>query len=422
MCIFCYLDHSQGQHVEINMTINLFLLFVLSLGRCLVCAPTTNSSTIMNQKLPIEQYKKLCRNSDNGDQIVTAMIQATKNSIKQAKCTQVIKLLKALKSKQIGTNSVEFGVNKTCSMLSDSAKMRIKMKIMAAKIADAYAKLREATFLKRRVWRESRSVIPGTLLAGYMHIWREYVKRCKQAIISKHAKKILWLEKRWKKSRVAVPEVVRNIRIADDDLPDEFVSTPRVYGGVQIDEDERAALELSPKFGLFRQLNAERGKIDVEESLNKLRWNSILGGRNRASEGGGQGRVGQQGQGERGARGGPMFVDRVSNKVDVNKLRVTDLPYNPSVHMPRSLGGEVELRLHQVKVEVRDAVQKMLKKSRRCDNVSESEKRGLDKLCKRIKAKEIVCFVRDKSGRMSCDSLDNYRKACEAELESPQTH
>ena len=29
---------------------------------------------------------------------------------------------------------------------------------------------------------------------------------------------------------------------------------------------------------------------------------------------------------------------------------------------------------------------------------------------------EIVCFVTDKSGRMSCDSLDNYRKVCEAEL------
>ena len=51
---------------------------------------------------------------------------------------------------------------------------------------------------------------------------------------------------------------MRNIHIADDDLPDESESTHRVYGGVQIDVDERAALELPPKFGLFRQLNAER--------------------------------------------------------------------------------------------------------------------------------------------------------------------
>ena len=379
-----------------------------------MCVVATNPST--NMRLPIEQYKRLTSDFDNQDQIVTAMLQATKNSEKQARFTLVIKLLKTLKRKQIGTNSVEFGVNKTCSVLSDSAKMTIKMKIMTAKIADAYAKLREATFRKRRVWRESRRIIPGTLLAGYMHIWREHIERCKRLITAKHAKKIVWLEKRWKKMCAAVPEVVRSIRIADDDLPAEFESTPRIYGGVQIDEDERAALELSPKFGLFRQLNVEKGKIDVEESLNKLRWNSILGGRAGSKQGGGLGTAGQQGQGERDARGGQMFVDRVSNKVDVNKLRVTDLPYNPSVHMPGSLGGEVELRLHQVKVEVRDAVKKMLKKSHRWDNVSESEKRGLDKLCKRIKAKEIVCFVTDKSGRMSCDSLDNYRKACEAEL------
>ena len=385
-----------------------------------MCVVATNPST--NMRLPIEQYKRLTSDFDNQDQIVTAMLQATKNSEKQARFTLVIKLLKTLKRKQIGTNSVEFGVNKTCSVLSDSAKMTIKMKIMTAKIADAYAKLREATFRKRRVWRESRRIIPGTLLAGYMHIWREHIERCKRLITAKHAKKIVWLEKRWKKMSAAVPEVVRSIRIADDDLPAEFESTPRIYGGVQIDEDERAALELSPKFGLFRQLNVEKGKIDVEESLNKLRWNSILGGRAGSKQGGGLGTAGQQGQGERDARGGQMFVDRVSNKVDVNKLRVTDLPYNPSVHMPGSLGGEVELRLHQVKVEVRDAVKKMMKKTHRWDNVNKSEKRGLDKLCKRIKAKEIECFVTDKSGRMSCDSLDNYRKACEGALADARKH
>ena len=104
----------------------------------------------------------------------------------------------------------------------------------------------------------------------------------------------------------------------------------------------------------------------------------------------------------------PEFVDRVSRVVDVNCLRVTQLPYNPNVHMPRALDGEVEVRLHQVKVEVRDAVRKMVRKSVKWGNVSDVERRGLDKLCRRVKAREIVCFVTDKSGRMPCDSLENY--------------
>ena len=69
-----------------------------------------------------------------------------------------------------------------------------------------------------------------------------------------------------------------------------------------------------------------------------------------------------------------------------------------------------------MKVEVRDAVRKMMRKSVKWGNVSDVERRGLDKLCRRVKAREIVCFVTDKSGRMSCDSLENYKRACEAEL------
>ena len=370
----------------------------------------------MSTKIPVEQFTKLCRYTDDKDLIITAMIQATKDSVQQIRHSQVIKLLKALRDIHIGTNAVEFGVNKTCSMLSDNAKLTVKMKIMNAKISDAYRELRKATFRKRHTWRESRKVIPGTLLACYMQIWKEHARKCKQAIAKKHEKKIAWLEKRWSKKGAEVPKYVRDIRVADDDLPSEFESTPRVYGGVQLDEDEKAALALSPKYGLYRSLNVAQGKIDVEECLNKLRWNSILGEESGNQEGGSQGMGESQGQGERGARDRQLFVDRVSNKVDVNKLRVTDLPYNPSVYMPRSLDGEMEVRLHQVKVEVRDAVQKMLRKSSRWSNVSEAERRGLDKLCKRIKAREIVCFVTDKSGRMSCDSLDNYRQVCKAEL------
>ena len=46
----------------------------------------------------------------------------------------------------------------------------------------------------------------------------------------------------------------------------------------------------------------------------------------RVNEGGDQGRIGRQGKGKRGVRGdGTIFVDMVSNGVDVNKLRVTYL-------------------------------------------------------------------------------------------------
>ena len=112
----------------------------------------------------------------------------------------------------------------------------------------------------------------------------------------------------------------------------------------------------------------------------------------------------------------PEFVDRVSKRVDIKSLRVTQLPYNPSVCMPWAVDGELELRLHHMKVGVRDAVRKMVSKSAKWGNVGEVERNGLEKLCRKVKAGEIVCFVTDKSGRMSCDSLQNYKRACQAEL------
>ena len=59
-------------------------------------------------------------------------------------------------------------------------------------------------------------------------------------------------------------------------LPPEFSSEPRLYGGVELDEDEKLVLELPVKFGLYQKLNVTQCKIDTEEALNKLRWFKII--------------------------------------------------------------------------------------------------------------------------------------------------
>ena len=425
---FIYLDHHlEGRNAESIMKSKQHL-FCLSLVLSLVCSTATNHQ-IMLCKLPIEQLHNLCRNSNNKDQIITAMVQASKNSVKALEHAKVIKLLKELRSKQIGTNEVEFSVNRTCKMLSTSAAQNVKMKIMSAKISDAFKESKRRRRESRIAWKEAKKIIPGELMKGYLDIWKKHMKKCEREVTKKHDQKVAWLVKRWRSVQETVPSTVRDIVVADDDLPEEFDSTPRIYGGVQLDEEEKAALTLSPKYGLYRPLRVEQAKIDVEEALNKLRWNAIIkegkGDRQGGGHGGGTGGS-QVGRGRFRQSGGesqleddsdpPEFVDRVSRQVDINNLRVTQLPYNPSVCMPRALDGEMELKLHQVKVEVRDAVRKMVSKSAKWGNVSDVERRGLEKLCRRVKAGEIVCFVTDKSGRMSCDSLQNYKRACQAEL------
>ena len=100
---------------------------------------------------------------------------------------------------------------------------------------------------------------------------------------------------------------------------------------------------------------------------------------------------------------------------NVNTLRVTDLPYNPHVMMPPVL-REGEVQLHQFKSEVDRVVRGMADKTSRWSNVSGSAKRGLLRLRERVKKREIVCYITDKSGRWAVDTPENYKRACQAEL------
>ena len=50
-------------------------------------------------------------------------------------------------------------------------------------------------------------------------------------------------------------------------------------------------------------------------------------------------------------------------------------------------------------------------------NLSKEQKRGLRKLRKRVKNKEIVCFQTDKSGIISVDTPENYIESMKPHLE-----
>ena len=98
-------------------------------------------------------------------------------------------------------------------------------------------------------------------------------------VASTHEKKVDNLCEKWDRT-VPTPDVLRDVEVdvRIDEFPEEFSSQPRLYGGVALDEDEKLALELPTKFGLYRKLDMTQCKIDIEESLNKLRWNRILAG------------------------------------------------------------------------------------------------------------------------------------------------
>ena len=101
---------------------------------------------------------------------------------------------------------------------------------------------------------------------------------------------------------------------------------------------------------------------------------------------------------------------------DMRNLRATDLPFNQYVCIPEALPEEEEVKIQNLKNDLRGAVSgyvheceaKKKKKKRTYQNLTKYESEGLAKLQKRD---DVVVFQTDKSGRFAVDTRENYVEA-----------
>ena len=210
-----------------------------------------------------------------GGQIYDSMIQAIRSSTKLIMKETQCKLLREIKKNQIGTNDIEYSLKRL--QLGERTLDKLRTTMMGTKIRDAYRALQNQRYENFRVWRRCRKEIPRYLLEGYLSIWRNYTNEYRQTIEQKHANKLSHLKGKWTK-KIILPEEIRGVSLNPDmsNLPAEFSSEPRLYGGVALDDDEKLLLEFPVKFGLYRRLDITQCKIDTEEALNKLRWYKII--------------------------------------------------------------------------------------------------------------------------------------------------
>ena len=134
----------------------------------------------------------------NNGQLYNAMMQATKGSFKSICARKVCDLLVSLKKSGVATNEVEFGVQKSCYMLSKKRRSEIKMEIMRRKISDAFREMTMRRIESAKIWRDTKKVITGEVRVKYLNKWRDSVNKLKQDLISKNQAKVEWLKKKWK--------------------------------------------------------------------------------------------------------------------------------------------------------------------------------------------------------------------------------
>ena len=119
---------------------------------------------------------------------------------------------------------------------------------MRAKINDAYKDKMEYEKKNKRIWKDSKTLLKDRMRTEYLNVWREFITKYKNELKVANEKKANWLINKWQWRKV-VPEELRGIVIKDQDIPAEFSSDPRVYGGVELNNAEKELLELPPNFG-----------------------------------------------------------------------------------------------------------------------------------------------------------------------------
>ena len=316
------------------------------------------------------KYRQLSAEGNNNtnvntNQMYTAMLRATKSSISVIRCRNRCDTLRSLKKEVVGTSEVEELTKKLCvnrenKNFKNGVMDKVKKIVMREKLNDTYAEYLHSIHEDNETWRQSKKAITGA----------RYTRKVKED----GQKKVDWLISKWRKKKEVVPDMYKGVHMKIDDgvFPPEFMNEPRLYGGVDVDESEKRALMLPPKFGLLEEVNVTKCRVQLEEALNKLRWNGIYGSAEQI--------------------GDMNMYDIGTRSMDINNLKVTSLPFNPGVRMPGPLRHEEEVRIHRFKDDVMKVARQMKSKG-----VGEFERGGEDR------AGEFEEYGASREGGMLCD-------------------
>ena len=161
----------------------------------------------------------------------------------------------------------------------------------------------------------------------------------------------------------------------------------------------KEVLCLNPKMMLYPRISEHEMECEIEKGIVKTRYEHMRKDNESEFE------VNETCDLERGV-------------INYKSLRATDLPTNPRLKLPKPTTIRQESAVEEIKHKMLEKVQEYVKSE--CDdkgfpksNLTKNEKDGMAKVKKKIENKEMVIFKTDKSGKLTADSIENYRKSLE---------
>ena len=100
------------------------------------------------------------------------------------------------------------------------------------------------------------------------------------------------------------------------------------------------------------------------------------------------------------------------------EIKNRDIPFRKRVIILECADPATEAKLTLCREKLNKVLEEHKKKQTKPEsNLTKQQKQGLNKLKRRVKNGEIVCFQTDKSGSMSVDNPDNYVDSMQPDLE-----
>ena len=103
-------------------------------------------------------------------------------------------------------------------------------------------------------------------------IWEKEKNRYRTLLWEKRKRKVDFLRQKFGKRKEQVVTKIAGITVADQLIPQNFSSSPRCYGNIEVTKNEVEILSLPPKFAVFDRVDLVKCEAQVEKGLAKLRW------------------------------------------------------------------------------------------------------------------------------------------------------
>ena len=332
----------------------------------------------------------------NPNVIYEAMKQTFKASLEYKRSIHVKNLYQELKKDGIGTTKIENMCSRLCNTLPKHRERTLVKVITNWKLHDAHKELRKWKIRNTETWRKQRETIAAAgVIDQYERLWRREITKYENNLTSIRKKKLQHLKMKYKRKETNVPDEIEGIILKDQELPVEYNSTPRTYGGVILDENEQSLLTLPPKYAMYERVTLERCEAEIEKALAKLRWE-------------------QREDSDRGGNELPRAERKWHNlqtkTIDLREYRSTELPFNGRIYPPQPLDNETESCLQNLKVKLNECTKRYVKENTMSINLTEEQQGGLSSLKEKKKDRAIVIFETDKSKRFACDTVENYTR------------